>query len=51
MKEEKQDQTNALAELNKGKAISPRKVLESSKTQAMTSENQKLVQQIAELRR
>jgi type VI protein secretion system component VasK len=43
MKQEKQDQTDALAELNKGKAISPRKVLETAKSSAMTAENQKLV--------
>lgn len=33
----------AIAQLNKGKAISPRKIIESSKSQQMTEENKKLV--------
>lgn len=37
--------------MNKGKAISPRKIIESSKSQAMTEENKKLVSQIVELRK
>ena len=42
---------DAIAQLNNGKAMSPRKVMDSLKGQSMSEENKKLVTSIIELRR